>query len=334
VKKLKKINIGISTGDPNGIGIEVILKALSNTNLQEQCNFIIYSSLELIEHQREILKINTLPINQTSTLKNLVSGSIYVKEIFSSPKFEFGTDDRDISKYGIISFKSSLKDAIENKIDVLVTSPINKSLSYSTNFKFSGHTDYLKDFFKIDPLMLMISDKLRVGLLTDHIPLKDILNNLSTSKVIQKLNTLINCLVKDLGVKTPKIAVLAINPHVGDNGIIGNEDQKILIPAITKINSDKKLVHGPFSADTFFSNNNFANYDAVVAAYHDQGLIPFKTLTFGNGVNYSAGLPIIRTSPDHGTAFDIAGKGIADPSSFLQALKLGVDIFKSRNKLV
>ena len=224
-----------------------------------------------------------------------------------------------------------MEDASENKIDVLVTSPINKNLSYSKDFKFSGHTDYLKYFFKTDPVMLMISEKMRVGLLTEHIPLKEVSKELSISKVINKVNVLVECLKKDLDVKSPKIGMLAVNPHIGDNGVIGSEDQKILIPAISKINFEKKVVFGPFSADTFFSNDNYTNYDAIIAVYHDQGLIPFKTLSFGKGVNYSAGLPIIRTSPDHGTAFDIAGKGIADPSSFFQALKLGVEIFKLRN---
>ena len=331
MKKSKKIKVGISTGDPNGIGIEVILRALSETTLHSECNFIIYSSLELIQKQKEILKITTLPLKQISNLQNLTSGFIFIKEIHESTRFNFGANDKVVSAKGIISFKRAVKDASENEIDVLVTSPINKNLSYSKEFKFSGHTDYLKYFFKTDPVMLMISEKMRMGLLTEHIPLKEVSKDLSISKVINKVNVLVECLKKDLDVKSPKIAMLAVNPHIGDNGVIGSEDQKILIPAISKINFEKKVVFGPFSADTFFSNDNYTNYDAIIAVYHDQGLIPFKTLSFGKGVNYSAGLPIIRTSPDHGTAFDIAGKGIADPSSFFQALKLGVEIFKLRN---
>ena len=182
-------------------------------------------------------------------------------------------------------------------------------------------------------MMLMVSDKLKLGLLTEHIPLKDVVSEINTNKVIQKIKSLRDTLTKDFLIKDPKIAILAINPHVGDNGVIGSEDQNILIPAITDINKDNNLIFGPFSADTFFCNENHMKYDGVIAAYHDQGLIPFKTISFGKGVNYSSGLPIIRTSPDHGTGFDIAGQGIASTSSFIQALKVGIDIYKSRNTI-
>ena len=331
--KSKKINIGISIGDPNGIGIEIILKVLSESHLYEKCNFIIYSSLDLIVKQQDFFKITTLPLKKIDSLDKIVSDHINIKEVFSSSKFEFGKKDKEISANGIISFKEAVEDAKSKKIDILITAPINKSLSYSSSFKFSGHTDYLKNTFNIDPMMLMVSDNLKLGLLTEHIPLKDVVSEITTKKVIQKIKSLTDTLKNDFLIKAPKIAILAINPHVGDNGVIGSDDQNILIPAITDLNKDNNLIFGPFSADTFFCNENHKQYDCIISAYHDQGLIPFKTISFGNGVNYSSGLPIIRTSPDHGTGFDIAGQGIASTSSFIQALKVGLDIYKSRNTI-
>ena len=331
--KSKKINIGISIGDPNGIGIEIILKVLSESHLYEECNFIIYSSLDLIVKQQDFFKITTLPLKKIDSLDKIVSDHINIKEVFSSSKFEFGKNDKEISANGIISFKEAVEDAKSKKIDILITAPINKSLSYSSSFKFSGHTDYLKNTFNIDPMMLMVSGNLKLGLLTEHIPLKDVVSEITIKKVTQKIKSLTDTLTKDFLIKDPKIAILAINPHVGDNGVIGSDDQNILIPAITDLNKDNNLIFGPFSADTFFCNENYKQYDGIIAAYHDQGLIPFKTISFGKGVNYSSGLPIIRTSPDHGTGFDIAGQGIASTSSFIQALKVGLDIYKSRNTI-
>ena len=330
----KKIKIGISIGDPNGIGIEIILKALSESYLYEGCNFIIYSSLSLISKQQELLMIKTLPLKKIYSVDDAEPDFINIKEVFNSSKFEFGKADKKVSANGIISFKEAVNDAQKNKIDILITAPINKDLSYSNTFKFSGHTDYLKNNFNTNPMMLMVSDNLKLGLLTEHIPIKDVIKSITQKKVINKIKILRKTLINDFLIKEPKIAILAINPHAGDNGVIGKEDQEILVPAIDQTNHDNNLIFGPFSADTFFCNENFKKYDGVIAAYHDQGLIPFKTISFGNGVNYSAGLPIIRTSPDHGTGFDIAGKGIASPSSFIQALRLGLNIYKSRNTIV
>ena len=329
----KKINVGISIGDPNGIGIEIILKVLSESYLYEECNFVIYSSLELIASQQKFFNIKTLPLKTINSFEDISSDCINIKEVFSSAKYEFGKKDKVVSSNCITSFKEAVNDAKLKKIDILITAPINKELSYSSSFKFLGHTDYLKNIFNIDPMMLMVSDNFKLGLLTEHTPLKDVLNEISKDKVIEKIKTLRVTLIKDFQIKDPKIAILAINPHVGDNGVIGSEDQNILIPAISDINKDNNLIFGPFSADTFFCNENHMKYDGVIAAYHDQGLIPFKTISFGKGVNYSSGLPIIRTSPDHGTGFDIAGQGIASTSSFIQALKVGIDIYKSRNTI-
>ena len=327
----KKINIGISIGDPNGIGIEIILKTLSDSNLFKECNFIVYSSEDLLKKQQDFFKIKTAPIKKIHSVNEANDDFINIKEVFTDSEFEFGKNDKDVSAMGIISFKEAVKDAVHKKIDILITSPINKNLSYSSSFKYSGHTDYLKKTLKKDPMMLMVSDNLKLGLFTEHIPIKDVVKELTVNRVAKKIKMLRQTLINDFLINEPRIAVLAINPHVGDNGVIGSEDQEILLPGIKK---NKGLIFGPFSADTFFCNENFKKYDGVMAAYHDQGLIPFKTMSFGKGVNYSAGLPIIRTSPDHGTGFDIAGKGVASPTSFLQAIKVGVNIYKSRNKIV
>ena len=329
--KSKKINVGISIGDPNGIGIEVMLKALSERPSNDNCNYIIYSSHGLIVNQKKDLNIKSLPLKKIESFDEISNNSLNIKEVFTESKYEFGMFDKHVSQNAIISFKEAVKDASYRNIDVLITSPIDKNLSFSKTFKYSGHTDYLRNYFNEDPIMLMVSKKLKVGLLTEHIALKDVVHNITIEKIIKKLKLLCQVLNKDFGILKPKIAVLSINPHVGDNGAIGTEDQKILIPAINELNKNEDIIFGPFSADTFFCNN-YAKYDATLAVYHDQGLIPFKTISFGEGVNYSAGLSIIRTSPDHGTGFDIAGKNIADPSSFRHALDLALDIHELRNK--
>jgi len=330
VEKTKKINVGISIGDPNGIGIEVMLKALSERPNDDKCNFIIYSSFELIMNQKKDLNIITLPLKKIDKFDEISPNSISIKEVFTGSKYKFGVVDKKVSQNSIISFKEAVNDAIDKNIDVLITSPIDKSLAYSDSFKYSGHTDYLRYYFDLDPMMLMVSKKLKVGLITEHIALKDVIHNISVEKTTKKLRLLYQTLKKDFGIINPKIAILSINPHVGDNGLIGTEDQKLIKPAIIELNQDQDIISGPFSADTFFCNDNYTKYDAILAAYHDQGLIPFKTISFGEGVNYSAGLPIIRTSPDHGTGFDIAGKSKADPSSFKQAIKLALDIYLAR----
>ena len=329
--KSKKINVGISIGDPNGIGIEVMLKALSERPSNDNCNYIIYSSHGLIINQKKDLNIKSLPLKKIESFDEISHNSLNIKEVFTESKYEFGIFDKNVSQNAIISFKEAVKDASHRNIDVLITSPIDKNLSFSKTFKYSGHTDYLRNYFNEDPIMLMVSEKLKVGLLTEHIALNDVVHNITVEKTIKKLKLLCQVLNKDFGILKPKIAVLSINPHVGDNGVIGTEDQKLLMPAINELNKNEDIIFGPFSADTFFCNS-YIKYDATLAVYHDQGLIPFKTISFGEGVNYSAGLSIIRTSPDHGTGFDIAGKNIADPSSFRHALDLALDIHEVRNK--
>ena len=332
--KSRKINVGITIGDPNGIGIEIILKSLSNFSLFHECNFIIYASTGLIEKQKQHFQIDTPSLKKIDNEKDLSDTQINVKEVFSNSQFNFGSSDKELSAFGIVSLKEATKDIKDNKIDILVTAPINKDLSYSKSFKYTGHTDFFKHYFNTNPLMLMISEELKIALLTDHIPIKDLSDALNKDLVKQKIKLLETCLLNDFKIKKPKIAVLAINPHAGDNGLIGNEDQSIITPAINSFKGTASSINGPFSADTFFVNENYKKYDGVIASYHDQGLIPFKTISFGKGVNFTAGLPVVRTSPDHGTGFDIAGKGIADHTSFTNAIKLGLKVFKLRNNLV
>ena len=331
--KSRKINVGITIGDPNGIGIEIILKSLSNFSLFHECNFIIYASTGLIEKQKQHFQIDTPPLKKIDSEEDLFDTQINVKEVFSDSQFNFGESEKELSELGILSLKEATKAIKDKKIDVLVTAPINKDLSFSESFKYTGHTDFLKNYFRISPLMLMISKELKIALLTDHIPIKDVSNAIDQDIVEKKIKALEISLINDFQIKKPKIAVLAINPHAGDNGVIGNEDQSIITPAINSFKGTKSSINGPFSADTFFVNENYKKYDGIIASYHDQGLIPFKTISFGKGVNFTAGLPVVRTSPDHGTGFDIAGKGIADQTSFSNAIKLGLQVFKLRNNL-
>ena len=331
--KSSKINVGITIGDPNGIGIEIILKSLSNFSLFHECNFIIYASTSLIEKQKQHFQIDSLPLKKIDSEEDLSDTQINVKEVFSNSQFNFGESDKELSELGILSLKEATKAIKDNKIDILVTSPINKDLSFSESFKYTGHTDFLKNYFKTSPLMLMISEELKIALLTEHIPIKDVSNAIDQDFVEQKIKVLETSLINDFQIKKPKIAVLAVNPHAGDNGVIGNEDLSIITPAINSFKGTASSISGPFSADTFFVNENYKKYDGVIASYHDQGLIPFKTISFGKGVNFTAGLPVVRTSPDHGTGFDIAGKGIADHTSFTNAIKLGLQVFKLRNNL-
>jgi 4-hydroxythreonine-4-phosphate dehydrogenase len=245
---------------------------------------------------------------------------------------EFGKNDAVVGSYAIKSFVAATKALKEGFVDVLVTAPINKYNIQSEEFKFPGHTDYLDKELQGDALMLMVHDDLRVGLLTDHVPVNDVAKHLTEKLIFQKIETINLTLKQDFSITKPKIAVLALNPHAGDNGVIGKEDDEILKPAIKKLFDKGILAFGPYSADGFFGSGQYEKFDAVIATYHDQGLIPFKTLSFGNGVNYTAGLNKIRTSPDHGTAYEIAGKGLADASSFKEAVYLAIDIYHSRNE--
>ena len=330
IKKAENIIVGISIGDLNGIGSEVVLKTFEDSRMLELCTPVIFANVKTLSFVKKNFE-STLMLHGIDTLDQLVIGKINVLNVWQeSVAINFGVNDDAIGKYAIKSFVAATKALQESKIDVLVTAPINKYNIQAEDFKFPGHTDYLNQELEGDALMLMVQDNLKVGLLTDHIAINDVANHLTEELIVKKIETVRQSLIEDFSINKPKIAVLGLNPHCGDGGVIGKEEDEILKPALKKIFEKGTLVFGPFAADGFFGSNQYEQYDAVIATYHDQGLIPFKTLSFGNGVNYTAGLNKVRTSPDHGTAFDIAGKGIADFNSFKEAVYLAIDIFNSR----
>lgn len=324
------IKIGISVGDLNGIGIEVILKTFQDNRLLELCTPIVFGSNKTISFQRKYLNIN-INFQGIDLLENAIEGKLNVLNCWKdSPNISFGKETEEGGKYAFESLQAATQALKNNLIDVLVTAPISKNNIQSETFTFPGHTDYLAQELGGKSLMFMVSDELKVGLLTDHVPVKEISTHITPQLITNKIKLIDHSLKKDFCLQRPKIAVLGLNPHCGDNGVIGSEDDQIIRPTLRKLFDEGFLVFGPFSADGFFASGNYKNYDAVVAPYHDQGLIPFKTITFGNGVNFTAGLSKIRTSPDHGTAFEIAGKNQANAESFKQAVYTAIDIFKNR----
>lgn len=330
MKKSENIVVGISIGDLNGIGGEIVLKTFEDSRMLEFCTPVIFASAKAMNFFKTHFN-SEINFNSINNLNQLLFGKVNVFNCWNEPvNIEFGKEDIKIGAYAIKSLQTATKALKDGQIDVLVTAPINKHNIQSEEFKFPGHTDYLAQQLEGESLMFMVTDTLRVGLLTDHVPVKDIVEHLSEALIIKKINAVYNSLLQDFKIIRPKIAVLGINPHTGDNGVIGNEDDTILRPTLQKIKEEGKLVFGPYAADSFFGSNNYKNFDAIVATYHDQGLIPFKTLSFGQGVNFTAGLNKIRTSPDHGTAYEIAGKGVADENSFKEAVFAAIQIFKNR----
>ncbi|WP_298532075.1 4-hydroxythreonine-4-phosphate dehydrogenase PdxA [uncultured Algibacter sp.] len=331
MKQEENIIVGISIGDLNGIGGEIVLRTFEDPRMLDFCTPVVFASTKVMTFYKTHFK-SQISFNSINNLNQLVHGKVNVFNSWNEPvKIEFGQEDTGIGAYAIKSLEAATKSLKEGEVHVLVTAPINKSSIQSENFNFPGHTDYLAQELEGESLMFMITDTLRVGLLTDHVPVKDVANHITPELIEQKINTVYNTLKKDFKIQKPKIAVLGINPHTGDNGVIGNEDDEVLRPTLKKIKEGGKLVFGPYAADSFFGSSNFKNFDAIIASYHDQGLIPFKTLSFGQGVNFTAGLNKVRTSPDHGTAFEIAGKGEADENSFKEAVFSAIQIFKNRN---
>jgi len=332
IKKAENIIVGISIGDLNGIGSEVVLKTFEDSRMLEFCTPVIFANVKIISAIKKTFE-SIAPIHGIDTMEQIVIGKINVLNVWKEHlELNYGTNDEALGKYAIKSFVSATKALKEGKVDVLVTAPINKYNIQSEDFKLPGHTDYLNQELTGNALMFMVQDNLRVGLLTDHIPVNEVASHLTEKLITQKIETINQSLTQDFSINKPKIAVLGLNPHAGDGGVIGKEDDALLKPVIKKLFEKGTLVFGPYPADGFFGNSQYEKFDAVIAAYHDQGLIPFKTLSFGNGVNYTAGLDKIRTSPDHGTAYDIAGKGIANHNSFMEAVFLAIDIYNSRNE--
>ncbi|WP_297508132.1 4-hydroxythreonine-4-phosphate dehydrogenase PdxA [Flavobacterium sp.] len=332
MKKAEHSIVGISIGDLNGIGPEVVLKTFEDTRMLELCTPVIFANVKVLSFIKKTMN-SELPLHGIDRMDQMIVGKVNVFNVWKEAvDLNFGQLDDAVGKYAIKSFVAATQ-ALKNKeIDTLVTAPINKYSIQSDEFSFPGHTDYLDKELNGDALMLMVHDQLRVGLLTDHVPVNEVSKQLTEARVIQKIETVYHTLKQDFRINRPKIAVLGLNPHAGDHGVIGKEDQEILKPAIQKLFDKGILVFGPYSADGFFGSKQHEKFDAVIASYHDQGLIPFKTLSFGQGVNYTAGLDRIRTSPDHGTAFEIAGKNVADASSFKEAVYLAIDIYSARQE--
>jgi len=326
-----KVVVGISQGDVNGIGLEVVIKTLMEPAIAEICTPVLFSSQKTVSYYRKVLgleEFNFSPIREFSQINSKKANVFvcYEEEV----NIEMGKSTPIGGKYALISLQRATQALLEKNIDVLVTAPINKSNIQSPEFQFIGHTEFLGEKLGGDPLMILCSDNgLRVALVTGHIPLKEVASKLSVDGISAKILQLHKSLVQDFGIRKPKIAVLGLNPHAGDNGAIGNEDKDVIVPAIekTKLNG---LVYGPYASDGFFGNGTYRQFDAILAMYHDQGLIPFKSIAFSDGVNYTAGLNAVRTSPDHGTAYEIAGKNVANEQSFKRAIYTAIDIYRNR----
>jgi len=332
MSKHKKLKVGITCGDINGIGVEVILKALSDSRVYEHCTPIIYASKALIEQQRHELKLDGFHFHTIDSAERADANKVNVLNVWKEQtNLEFGQSTPTGGSFAFKSLKAAVEDIASTKIDVLVTAPINKKNIQSEEFNFPGHTEFLAAYANEEhPLMILVHDTLRVAVTTGHIALEDVPAHLNSDLILTKLRVFAKSLTQDFGIHRPKIAVFGLNPHNGDAGLMGDQESKIIIPAIHNAKEEGILAFGPFPADGFFGSPNRNNFDGVLAMYHDQGLAPFKALAFEEGVNFTAGLPIVRTSPDHGVAYDIAGKGIASEASLRQAILAACDIANER----
>ncbi|MEJ6775829.1 MAG: 4-hydroxythreonine-4-phosphate dehydrogenase PdxA [Crocinitomicaceae bacterium] len=323
------VRVGISIGDVNGIGPEVIMKALNDTRLLLDCTPIIYGSSKVFSFHKENLDIKEFVFLNSDSVDGVRDKNINVVNIWKDEiKFELGKATSDGGRLAFESLEAATSDLASGKIDVLVTAPISKDAMSQSGFKFPGHTEYLADMSgEAEALMLMVAPSLRLGLVTSHIPLKDVTTTLTADKVYDKIKSFAASLTKDFGIRRPKIAVFGVNPHAGESGKMGTEELESIIPGINKAKNEEIIAFGPFPADGFFGSSAQQNYDGVLAMYHDQGLAAFKALSFDEGVNFTAGLPIIRTSPDHGTAYDIVGQDKASGASMRNAIYMAIDVF-------
>ena len=329
-----KIRVGITQGDSNGIGYEVIIKALSDERILGQFIPVVYGSPKIFGfYAKHIPEIEHLNVNAVSDADKIVDGKINIVDCLSENVFaEPGTATPTSALEAITCLDRAVADIKAGKIDVLVTGPINKKSMCSQGFKFPGHTEYLQDAFGVkDVTMLMVSNRIRLGVVTGHIALKDVPSAITEEKIVSKLRLMKESLEKDYSINNPTIGVLSLNPHSGDGGLLGTEEQDVIIPAIKAANEEGIRAFGPFSPDGYFGMGTYQKFDATLAMYHDQGLSPFKTIAFADGVNYTAGLPIVRTSPDHGTAFELAGRDLADASSMRSAIFEAIDIYRRRH---
>ena len=328
----KNILVGISHGDINGIGYEIIIKTLSNPMINDICTPIVYGSPKVAAYHRKALNIMNFSFNNIKSPEEAhPKKANMISCIDDDVRVELGKSTAHSGEAAIASLERAVDDLKSGRIDALVTAPIDKHNVQSDKFRFSGHTEYLTHRAEAkEALMFMIGESMKVGFVTGHIPLKKVSEKLSISLIINKLKLMNESLIKDFAIRKPKIAVLGLNPHAGDNSLLGSEEAEIIIPSLKKAEEEGILAFGPFPADGFFGAGEFGKYDAILAMYHDQGLTPFKALSFDTGVNFSAGLPFIRTSPSHGTAFNITGKGEASEDSFRQAMYLACDVFRNR----
>ncbi len=329
---IQKVRVGISVGDLNGIGMEIILKSLQDSRIFNQLCPVVYGSSKLSSFYRKHSGLHDFQFHLIKDAAeahpkrpNLVQ--VWEEEVTITP----GKASEQGGIYAFKSLEAAVSDLKAGKIDVLVTAPIDKHSIQSEQFPYPGHTEYLAQAFDANALMLMVSDTLKVALVTGHLPVHQVAGALETSKIAQVIEALNQTLIQDFATPKPKIAVLGLNPHAGDQGLLGKEEQEVIMPAIQQAQESGILAYGPFPADGFFGSGSYVRFDAVVAMYHDQGLIPFKALVMDEGVNFTAGLPYVRTSPDHGTGYDIAGHGKARPDSFLNALYKAVDIYRRRS---
>ncbi|WP_164108948.1 MULTISPECIES: 4-hydroxythreonine-4-phosphate dehydrogenase PdxA [Sphingobacterium] len=330
----EKLKVGISIGDLNGVGMEVIIKSLLDSRVLEYFTPIVYGNTKNASFHRKANDINDFSFNVIQTPDQANSKRPNIINCWQEDvKITLGEENEIGGKYAFISLEKAVEDLNSGKIDALVTAPINKHNIQQEGFRFPGHTEYLQEKVGSDDvLMFMLCDDLRVGVVTGHIPIKDVASQITEEGILKKLRLMHTSLKKDFWIQKPKIAVLGLNPHAGDNGIIGVEDEEIIRPAISKANAEGILCFGPYPADGFFASHAYQKFDAVLAMYHDQGLIPFKHIADRKGVNYTAGLPIVRTSPDHGTGYDIAGRNMASHESFLEAIFTAVHIVKNRRE--
>ena len=332
MKENNKIKIGITIGDMNGVGPEIILKSFLDKRMLDFCTPIIYASSKSLDFFKNHFSYN-ISFYKITSPKQAAENKVNVIDCWDeSPRINFGKIDNEIGKHAIASLRKATKDLSTGEINVMVTAPINKKSVQSDKFSFPGHTEYLNSEINGEAIMIMVSNKLRICTLTTHIPIKEISSGITKPALENKIRALQKTLIEDFNISKPKIAVLGVNPHAGDQGLLGSEEKEIIMPALKKMLEDGSMVFGPYSADGFFGSNQQDAFDAILAMYHDQGLIPFKTLSFGQGVNYTGGLDKIRTSPDHGTAYEIAGKGIADETSFKESIFLAISTYKNREE--
>ena len=330
----KRIRIGITQGDTNGVGYEVILKSFEDPTIFELCTPVIYGNPRILTYHRKGLGL-TINFTSVQHIDDVQDDRLNLLVIDDQEvKIDMGQPSVEAGQQALKSLERALADYREGKIDVLVTAPINKHTIQSETFKFPGHTEYIEAQVGEgqEALMMLMNERIRVALVTTHLPIREVAQAITQEAIVTKLRILHRSLRRDLGISAPRIAVMALNPHAGDNGLLGTEEQEVIIPALEQVKEEDIQAYGPYAADGFFGARGYEHFDAILAMYHDQGLTAFKALAQGDGVNFTAGLPIIRTSPAHGTAYDIAGRGEADPGSFRQALYVATDIWRNRQR--